>query len=152
MAERDELLFEFEMESFDDALKSYLSKQGRLVQDAVKKVGFETLRRVIIRTIRVDTGRMRNGWYLSFHHRSDWSPSEDSPTESPPDPGIDTGVNTIFVQNNVHYTPLQEFGTNRIIPLLMLTRTIQEMGGELQKNIASGIEPLWNKEINGIGA
>jgi len=133
---------------FDRALQSFVKKYDYSVEYSVKKVGFELLRRAMLRTTRVCTGRMRSGWHISYHRPSSWEPKTGK--EKAPNLGIDMSVKTLFVQNNVFYAIYHEVGTVRLQPLLMLTVPVQEMRAEMAKYLLKGTEPLWNKEINGV--
>jgi hypothetical protein len=97
-----------EAKLFSQAVKRFVDKYSDSVESSVKRLGFELLRRTIIRTTRVCTGRMRNGWHVSFHAPSNWVPS--SERESKPDPGFDMNVKELYVQNNVYYAVYHEFG------------------------------------------
>ena len=95
------ITFELDTRMFDRALQSFVKKYNHSVEYSVKKIGFEILRRAMLRTTRVCTGRMRNGWHNSYHKPSNWEPKTGK--EKRPDPGIDTNVKTLFIQNNVFY-------------------------------------------------
>ena len=147
--------FRLETKAFDLAVKRFVRLYGDSAENSVKKIGFELQRRTVNRTSRVDTGRMKNSWHTSFHRPSNWVPSENDPVERKPDPGVDKLVRTLFIQSNLHYTPHHEFGANlrggrKLSPLLMLTKSVQELSGEMVQYLLSRMEPLWNKEINGI--
>ena len=143
--------FKLEHASFDAAVQRFVKQYRGGSEKAIKRVGFELLRRTMLRTTRVDTGRMINGWHVSFHLRSDWAPSKDNPRQKPPSPGNEVGLKTLFLQNRVFYAQIHEFGSKRgLSPLLMMTKSVAEMRGELEKNLSEGMEPLWNKEINGV--
>jgi hypothetical protein len=141
--------FSLETKFFNAAVHKFIQKYGDGAEIAIKRVGFELLRRTIIRTTRVCEGRMRNGWHITFHVPSTWEPKGGG--DSKPDPGMDNHIKVLYLQNNVHYAVYHEWGTNRgLAPLLMLTDSVTEMRGELERFLVKGMEPLWNKEINGI--
>ena len=58
------ITFELDTRMFDRALQSFVKKYNHSVEYSVKKIGFEILRRAMLRTTRVCTGRMRNGWHV----------------------------------------------------------------------------------------
>jgi hypothetical protein len=155
----DERLITFSMDvkAFNLGLKEFVKVYDLSVENSIKRIGLELLRRTIGRTSRVDTGRMKNGWHVSFHVPSDWEPptppkGRKASSVSKPNPGMDRDVKTLFLQNNVHYAPFHEYGTNKLSPLYMLTVPIQEMTQEMTGYLLRRIEPLWNKTINGITA
>mgnify|MGYP001583017926 FL=1 len=150
MAEDLRISFKLEHAAFDKAVQRFVTQYKGGVSNAVRRVGFELLSRTTLRTTRVDTGRMLNGWHLSFHRRSNWVPPEDDPLQKPPDPGNPAGLRTLFVQNRVFYAVEHEFGRRGLSPLLMLTKSTIELRGELEKFLKEGMKPLWNKEINGV--
>lgn len=149
MPRADIISFTLESKFFNVAVKRFMERYEAGSETSVKRVGFELLRRTIIRTTRVCEGRMRNGWHITFHAPGTWLPRGGG--DKKPDPGTDNKVKVLYLQNNVFYAPYHEWGTNRgLSPLLMLTNSVTEMRGELEKFLMQGMEPLWNKEINGV--
>lgn len=93
--------FELTHREFDRAVGRFMGVYSDSASNAVKRVGFELLRRTIIRTTRVKTGRMKNGWHITFHRPSTWIPA--TGTSPKPSRGRDSNVMTLFFQNNVFY-------------------------------------------------
>ena len=151
MAEDLRISFRLEHAAFDSAVQRFITQYRGGVSNAIRRVGFELERRTTQRTTRVITGRMKNGFHVSFHRPSNWAPSEENPLERHPNPGNPSGMRTMFLQNRVHYAIEHEFGRRGLSPLLMLTKSVAELRGELERYLSEGIRPLWNREINGIG-
>jgi hypothetical protein len=152
--------FKMTSDDFRKAIKAFLAQNRVNHSENVKRIGFEALRRVILRTTRVDTGRMRNAWHVSFHNPSSWEPPAIAKAKKGqaqklsnvprPDPGSGRNLMFLFLQNNVFYTTFHEFGTRDLSPLLMLTQTLNELRREMEKFLTDGTDIIWNKEINGV--
>lgn len=156
--EKTLITFEVRAEIFESRLKAYLVNDTPEQRSrSIRMTTASILRRVIRRTLRVDTGRMKNGWFESYHARNRSSRPPFVPPGSrsvwdPPDPGSPFNLSVAYIQNNVEYAPFHEFGTEKIAPLRMLAISLQEVTGELSRALGEGIRVSWNKRLGGVGS
>jgi hypothetical protein len=95
-------------------MTQYANKTMTLANVAVKKIAFESFRRIVMRT-PVDTGRARSNWFVSVGNPS--SQTTDSATRAVVGE-LATGVNgwkpadgaSIFFTNNLPYIEVLERG------------------------------------------
>lgn len=104
----------------------------QLAIDVIIKIALDIYRNTIRKT-PVDTGLLRNSWFIALNEVTDQIglagetlPSGQELAALETVPG-----DTLFIFNNVEYAEYIEFGTDRIAPRLMLTRSIEEALGVL---------------------
>ena len=102
----------------------------------IKKVALQLLERALMRT-PVDTGQAANGWQISIT-----TPTEDNPAHttgidiSQVGPRAETVLATlrlgenVYVVNNVEYILHIEEGADKVAPVYMAKRAVQEIGGQ----------------------
>jgi len=110
---------------------------GFLIQDEIRKLGLEILRRVAART-PVKTGRAKNSWHLvgpnsesdSFTYHDDQGRTFDGSLADG-----HTGPLEVIVGSNVFYMILLEAGHSRQAPQGMVSITLAEVQGALEARV-----------------
>jgi len=126
---------------FNRVLQQFTRHHKARVWDVLRKVAFDVIRAVAIRT-PVDTGRARAAWVAFLERNGVTAPPVKS--KHADNKAIEEGrksaswrfsklANTITVTNGVHYITALEFGSSQQAPEGMLRRTLAEFKGRFIK-------------------
>lgn len=122
-------------ENFKDAIDRFALELATIERHRlVKRLAQEVLRKTVART-PVRTGLLKSNWQIKF---SDPDSAEKTEVRSNPIGDEESKLRAlhlhrvVYIVNPVHYAVYVEYGTDRIAPRLMLTRSLEEVYGGIR--------------------
>lgn len=124
--------FEFDVQTFVRSANLFQRGLSReLAPLFIKRLTFGVLERAVLRTPTI-TGRLKGGWQITLGKPAH---SETNMEDKSGQATIIAGLSamsgyqlgqSVWITNNVHYAGYVEFGTDKMNPVLMLTRAMEE--------------------------